>query len=229
MRFFRHRMAVRQPRRAVPDRPRRDLREARSRRTASTSSTSTTSPPAPDAEGQAPLRHRPARPRLPQPGHLRHPDVALGRALRRLPLDGDRDDGRLARRLLRRPHRQPADALHRPHPDAPGPRRAAHRCGVLRHTATRSRSALILALPALDGLAPHRARRLPVAAREGVRRGREGGGPATAHHPAAHPPERARADHRLHDADRRRRDPHRGGALASSASGSSRRTPRSAS
>ena len=120
-----------QPRRAVLDLPRRDLRQARGalrlRRAR---------PPqhhlATDDEGQASLRHRPARPRLPQPRHLRPADVALGRVLRRLPLDRDRDDDRLAGRLLRRRGRQPADALHRPDPDPAGPRRAPDRGRVLR-------------------------------------------------------------------------------------------------
>jgi ABC-type dipeptide/oligopeptide/nickel transport system permease subunit len=40
-----------------------------------------TSPPT--LKDKHPLRHRPARPRLPQPRHLRPADVALGRLLRR--------------------------------------------------------------------------------------------------------------------------------------------------
>ena len=85
-----------------------------------------------DAERLSHLRDRSARARLPEPDHLRHPDVALGGALRRDPRDCHRDCRRCCRRVLRRPHRQPADALHRPHPHAPGRRRSADRCRVPR-------------------------------------------------------------------------------------------------
>ena len=120
-----------QPDRAVRHLPRCDLRRNGWRPTASTSSTSSTSPHR-RRRGQASLRHRPARPRLSQPRHLRPADVALGRVLRRLPLDHDRDDDRLAGRLLRRRARQPADAVHRPDPDAAHPRSAADRGHLLR-------------------------------------------------------------------------------------------------
>ena len=120
-----------QPVRAVPDLPRRDLRQAR-RALRLRRARPAQHHLAADAEGQASLRHRPARPRLPQPRHLRPADVALGRVLRRVPLDGDRDDDRRARRLLRRRDGQPADALHRPDPDPAGSRSAADRGDVLR-------------------------------------------------------------------------------------------------
>ena len=41
----------------------------------------------PDARRVASLRHRPARPRLPEPGHLRAPDLALGRVPGRIHRD----------------------------------------------------------------------------------------------------------------------------------------------
>ena len=66
----------------------------------------------------------------------------------------------------------------------------------------------------LDAARAHRARQLPVAAREGVRRGGEGG--RRRRHPDHVPPhasEHARADRRQRDADGRRGDPARGGAL----------------
>ena len=69
-------------------------------------------------------------------------------------------------------------------------------------------------VPLLDGARADRARPLPLAAREGVRRGGEGGWrERPADHRPAHPPELRRADHRQHDADHRRGDPRRGGAL----------------
>ena len=126
-----------------------------------------------DADGQAPLRHRPARPRLSQPRHLRPPHVALGGVLRRLPLDDDRDHDRRARRLLRRRDRQPADALHRPDPDAARSRRAPHGGRVLRHRRS-AQGRRHPRAPLLDGDRPDRPRRLPLAPREGVRRGGEG-------------------------------------------------------
>ena len=197
-----------------------------------------------DARGPAHLRDRPARPRLPEPDHLRHPHVALGRLLRRDPRDGHRNRRRRRLRLLRRPGRQPAHALHRPHPHAS---RASPSCSPPPSTSARddsevslgrSRSTIpqpmkigiILALPLLGRARARRARALPVAAREGVRRGGEGRRRERhAHHHAAHPPELRRADRRLHDADRRRRDPHRGVPLVRRATASSRRTPRSGS
>ena len=51
----------------------------RGRPTPTTSSTCSTSPSS-DDRGQALVRHRPARPRLPEPRDLRPADVALGRA-----------------------------------------------------------------------------------------------------------------------------------------------------
>ena len=162
----------RQPLRAVPDLPGRNLRQAcralRLRRAR---------PPqhhvAADAEGQASLRHRPARPRLPQPRHLRPADVALGRLLRRVPLDGDRDDDRRALRLLRGRDRQPADAVHRPDPDSAGPRGAADRRHVLRQRRP-AQGRRDPRAPALDGDRAHRPRCLPLTPREGIRRSRQG-------------------------------------------------------
>ena len=82
--------------------------------------------------------------------------------------------------------------------------------------------------PLLDGLRPDRARDVPLAAGEGVRRGGKGVRCRRRpdHHPP-HPPECRRADHRQRDADRGRRDLDGGGSA--SASASSRPTRRSAS
>ena len=133
MRFFRHRLAVISLVVLILLRARRDLREAdRAVRLRRDRPRHTSDRSGADAQGRAHLRHRPARARLPEPGHLRHPHVALGRVLRRDPLDADRHGDRRGRRLLRRHGRQPAHALHRPHPHAAGPRRAAHRGRVPR-------------------------------------------------------------------------------------------------
>ena len=84
-------------------------------------------PAGPDAERLAPVRHRRARPRLPEPRHLRAPHVALGGVLRRRRGHGSRHDRRSSRRLLRRKGRQPAHAVHRSPSRRPGPRRPARR------------------------------------------------------------------------------------------------------
>ena len=217
-----------QPVRPARRRPRSPCSPTRSHRTATTSSTCST-PRRPRRSRASTVRHRPARPRLPEPRHLRHAHVALGRALRRVPLDDDRDDDRSDRRLLRRRRRQPADALHRPDPDAARARRAAD--GSSPSSARRSpfKVAIILALLFWTGIARDRARRLPLAAGEGVRRGGQGERrERPAHHRAAHAPEHARPDHRQHHAHRSPPPSSSRPRSRSSASASSRRTPRSA-
>ena len=123
--------------------------------------------------------------------------------------------------------RQLADALHRPHPHPAGPRRAADRGGLPRLGGIPPlKVGLILALPLLDGDRADRPRHVPLAAREGVRRGGEGqrGGRRSDHVPP-HAPELARADHRQHDARSSRPRSSSRRRSRSSASGSSRRTP----
>ena len=83
MRFFRHRLAVVSLVVLILSRSSRSSR-SRSPRTGTTSSTSRTSRPRPTL-GSTTVRHRPARPRLPEPRHLRPPHVAVGRVLRRRP------------------------------------------------------------------------------------------------------------------------------------------------
>ena len=66
----------------------------------------------------------------------------------------------------------------------------------------------------LDGHRPRRARSLPLPAREGVRRGREGvGSRRRSDHVPAHPPEHARPGHRQRHAGRGNGDPDGGCAL----------------
>ena len=178
----------------------------------------------PQHAGQAPtlrtgtLRHRPARPRLPEPRHLRHPDVALGRDLRRAALD---------RRSARPSARSPATTAARSTTClmrftdliltvpglavllSPQPTSArAVEVSLGDHVAIPQpmKIGLILAFLFWIGHRAHRARRLPLAAREGVRRGGEGGRRRRpAHHHPAHPPELRRPDRRQHDAHHRRR------------------------
>ena len=150
----------------------------------------------PGAVARPSLRHRPAGPRLLQPRHLRHPDVAGRRDRGRAARDGHRHRHRRRRRLLRRRDRQRAHALHRPDPHGAGPRgparrrcvprllggRRAARRHVVQHPATdgdRSHPRL----PVLDRDRAHRARPVPLVTREGVRGGGQGiRGRRPAHH-----------------------------------------------
>ena len=165
-------------------------------------------------DGGAPLlRHGRDRARLLQPRHLRHPHLRGGRRRRRRPLVADRAHHRGDRRLLQRLARQHPDARHRPHAHAALPRDPAHGGGAARHRQpvachVHPRGAL------LDVDRPRRARHLPLAAREGVRRGGEGrrrGRPAD--HVPPHPSEHARPDRRQRHARGGDGDPRRGGAL----------------
>ena len=135
---------------------------------------------------------------------------------------------RRGRRLLRRRDRQRAHALHRPHPHAcrasrccsSPPRTSARRLSTCRSASRRSTIpqpmviGLILAFLFWTGIARIVRGLLPLAPREGVRRGSEGRRRRRpAHHRAAHPPQLRRPDRRQHDAHHRGGDPHRGGAL----------------
>ena len=128
-------------------------------------------PPGPVA--RALLRHGLNRARPVHPRHLGDPHLDGGRRLRRVRLDHRGSDRRGGRRLLRRLDGQPSDAHHRPRADAAPSRRPAHRDGSARPGQPVARLAhpgLLL----LDDNRPRRSRRLPLAAREGVRRGGEG-------------------------------------------------------
>ena len=182
MRFFRHRLAVVSLVVLILHRPRRDLREARR---------------AVRLRRARPRQHRQRR-RRSKGRHLFGTDllgrdylsrvifglrtslwVALFVAVARRPLIGTTSARSPATTAARR---QPAHALHRPHPDAARPRR---RCSYRGQRSSGNgdplpKVGLILALPLLDGARADRARRLPLAAREGVRRGGEGrAAPAT--------------------------------------------------
>ncbi len=128
---------------------------------------------------------------------LRHPELRAGRVPRgdRRDVHRDRHRGRL--RVLQRVDGQPADAVHRLNPDATGARGAVDRRRIPRAPASRRGSRSSLRFSSGRPRA-NRARELPVAAREGVRRGREGGRlRRPPDHVPPHPPE-------LHRPDRRR-------------------------
>ena len=165
-------------------------------------------------DGCAPLlRHGRDRPRLLQSRDLRDPDVDGGRRLRRVRVVDHRRHRRRGRRLLRRLDRQHPHAHHRPRPHAAGARDPADRRRAARPGLAVARFRDPRAL-LLDGSRAHRARRVPVAAREGVRGGGEGRRFGRhPHHVPPHPSEHARADRRQRHAVRRRGDHRRGGAV----------------
>ena len=162
-----------------PDRPDRDRADRRSSPTASrptgtTSSTCSTSRSRRRPRGPPLVRHRPARPRLLQPRHLRHPHVALGRAPRRGAATVIGTAIGAIAGYFGGCGRQPADAHHRPRPDAADARGAAGRRRSTSARATPCGSAS--SSRSCSGRArANRARHLPLPAREGVRRGGEGG------------------------------------------------------
>ena len=80
---------------------------------------------------------------------------------------------RCARGLLRRRRRQPADALHRPDPDAARTGRPADRGRTAREPQP-AQGRPHPRVPLLDGARADRARHLPLASGEGVRRGGQG-------------------------------------------------------
>ena len=188
-------------------------------------------PPRRPASTRPLLRHRPARARLLQPRHLRHPHVRLGRAPRRGALD--RSSGR---RSARSPATSAAwtDNLLMRITDLfltlPTLAVLLTRGRVTSGRATRMRVAIILALLFWTAAGADRARHLPLPAREGVRRGGQGARLRRPpdHHPA-HAPEHPRPDHRQRDADRSRPRSSSRRRCRSSASASSRRRRRSAS
>ena len=159
---------------------------------------------------------------------LRHSHLCTRRHLRRAAFDADRHDHRRARWVLRRLERQPADADDRPVPDLTPAGGLADRVEVPRQQhADHARDPH--SLSDLDQYRAHRARCLPVPAREGIRRGRaRGRGRRPPDHASPHDPELGRADRGRGDAHDRNRDLRSRRRSRSSASASARRRRHSA-
>ena len=177
--------------------------------------------PAGRAQPRPPLRHRRHRPRRPQPHHLRQPHLAVGGAAGGRHRDLLRHDHRPAVRLLRGPPRPHPAAGDGRGPGHPGTRAGAgHRLGAqAEHDQRDARDR--------GGDHPrqlaHRAGGGALGEAEPLRRGGPGHRlPPAAAHSQPHPAQRdgADPDHRVDLAGQR--DPHRGHAVASSASAPSR-------
>ena len=173
-RFFRHRLAVAGPR--APD---RHLRRSACSRTSSRRTRTRDRPQQPPAPGRrrSPTTSsaRTARARRVQPRDLGDPHVARGRHLRRVRLDDPRPDHRRVAGY----YRGWIDNLLMRITDLVLTLPALAILLALLGTVRRGQPVAHLAHPRrllLDGPRAHRARHLPLAAREGVRRGGEGFG-----------------------------------------------------
>ncbi len=110
--------------------------------------------------------------------------------------------------------RQPPDAHHRPRADAACARDPADGRVRCWGTGSQWRVSVILAFFFWTGIARVvRGVFLSLREKEYVEAAKAAGAGDCADHVPAHPPEHARPDHRQRHARRRRRDPHRGGAL----------------
>ena len=170
-RFLRHRLAMGGLVGLILHLQRRDLRELH-RALPVRRDRPDPCPSGADNSGSSLLRHRRDRPRLPEPDPLGDPDLGGGRRVRRHRVVDHRAHRRGDRRLLRRHPRQPADALHGSRADAAGARDPADRRGAPR----RGQPVAHVVHPGvllLDGHRANRARHLPLAPREGIRRGGE--------------------------------------------------------
>ena len=121
----------------------------------------------------ASVRHRPDRPRPVRAGHGGRSDIGQDGRPGGADRDDDRHRGRRDSRLLRQARGHPADAVHRPDPRGAA---AGGLAGAGEQTEQAGRELALdrphPGLAAVDEPGPAGARRVPVAAGTGVRRGR---------------------------------------------------------